>query len=56
MGHGFGFQDYDDWTGSTPVGGSFMIVGSTPAKQSPTVGDTWLLRRTWQEVTATRSW
>ena len=56
MGHGFGFQDYYDWTASTPAGGSLMIVGSTAGKQSPTVGDTWLLRRTWKEMTAARGW
>ena len=56
MGHGFGFQDYYDWTGSTPNGGSLMIVGSTGGKQSPTVGDTWLLRRTWKEMKTLRGW
>jgi len=56
MGHGFGFQDYYSWTGSTPTGGSLMIVGSTSGKQSPTVGDTWLLRRTWKEMVALRGW
>jgi hypothetical protein len=56
MGHGFGFQDYYTWTGSTPAGGSLMIVGSTGGKQSPTVGDTWLLRRTWKEMKALRGW
>jgi len=56
MGHGFGFQDYYDWTGSTPAGGSLMIVGSTGGKQSPTVGDTWLLRRTWKEMKPLRGW
>jgi hypothetical protein len=56
MGHGFGFQDYYDWTGSTPAGGSLMIVGSTGSKQSPTVGDTWLLRQTWKEMKALRGW
>jgi hypothetical protein len=55
MGHGFGFQDYYSWTGSTPAGGSLMIVGST-SKQSPTPGDTWLLRRTWKESVALRGW
>lgn len=56
MGHGFGFQDYYSWTGSTPTGGSLMIVGSTAGKQSPTTGDTWLLRRTWKEMVALRGW
>ena len=56
MGHGFGFQDYYDWTGSTPAGGSLMIVGSTAGKPSPTVGDTWLLRRTWKEMKTLRGW
>jgi hypothetical protein len=26
IGHGFGFQDYYDWTGAVPEGGSLMIV------------------------------
>ena len=56
MGHGFGFQDYYSWTGSAPTGGSLMIVGSTSGKQSPTLGDTWLLRRTWKEMAALRGW
>ena len=56
MGHGFGFQDYYSWTGSTPAGGSSMIVGSVTAKQSPTIGDTWLLRRTWKEMVPLRGW
>jgi hypothetical protein len=55
IGHGFGFQDYYDWTGSTPNGGSLMIVGST-SSQSPTTADIWLLRRTWKEMKALRSW
>lgn len=55
MGHGFGFQDYYDWTGSTPAGGSLMIVGSTNS-QVPTTGDTWLLRRTWLEMKKLRGW
>lgn len=55
MGHGFGFQDYYDWTGSTPSGGSLMIVGST-SNQSPTIADQWLLRRTWKEMKTLRSW
>jgi hypothetical protein len=55
MGHGFGFQDYYDWTGSKPQGGSIMIVGST-SSQSPTTADIWLLRRTWKEMKALRSW
>ncbi len=54
MGHGFGFQDYYDWTGSTPAGGSLMIVG--PNTTSPTVGDTWLIRRTWKEMKTLRGW
>ena len=33
-----------------------MIVGSTAGKQSPTAGDTWLLRRTWKEMVALRGW
>lgn len=55
MGHGFGFQDYYDWTGSTPNGGSIMIVGST-GSQKPTVADQWLLRRTWKEMKSLRGW
>jgi len=55
MGHGFGFQDYYDWTGSTPAGGSLMIVGST-SSQTPTVADQWLLRRTWKELKTLRGW
>lgn len=55
MGHGFGFQDYYDWTGSTPAGGSLMIVQSQ-AGGVPTVGDTWLLRRTWLESKRLRGW
>jgi hypothetical protein len=56
MGHGFGFQDYYDWTGAKPSGGSIMIVGSTSGSQAPTVGDIWLLRRTWKEMKAIRNW
>jgi len=55
MGHGFGFQDYYDWTQDKPTGGSLMIVGST-SSQTPTVGDQWLLRRTWKEVKSLRGW
>lgn len=55
MGHGFAFQDYYDWTGSKPTGGSLMIVGST-SSQSPTTADMWLLRRTWKEQKALRGW
>jgi len=55
MGHGFGFQDYYDWTQDKPADGSLMIVGSTSSK-TPTLGDVWLLRRTWQEVKALRGW
>jgi hypothetical protein len=32
-----------------------MIVGSTNS-QAPTTGDIWLLRRTWKEMKALRSW
>lgn len=56
IGHGFGFQDYYDWTGSRPTGGSLMIVGSTGGQSSPTLGDTWLIRRTWKETQALRGW
>jgi hypothetical protein len=57
MGHGFGFQDYYDWPASSPrpEGGSLMIVGSS-SSQTPTVGDQWLLRRTWEEMTSLRGW
>jgi hypothetical protein len=55
MGHGFGFQDYYDWTGSRPQGGSLMIVGSS-SNEGPTTGDVWLLRRTWKEMKALRGW
>jgi hypothetical protein len=55
MGHGFGFQDYYDWTGSTPAGGSLMIVSST-SSQSPTTADRWLLLRTWKEMKSLRGW
>jgi len=55
MGHGFGFQDYYDWTGSRPNGGSIMIVGST-SNQAPTTGDLWLLKRTWKEMKTLRGW
>jgi hypothetical protein len=55
MGHGFGFQDYYDWTGALPEGGSLMVVGSQFGGV-PTVGDTWLLRRTWSEMRALRNW
>jgi len=55
MGHGFGFQDYYDWTGSTPAGGSLMIVGST-SSPSPTTADRWLLLRTWKEMKSLRGW
>lgn len=55
IGHGFGFQDYYSWTGSTPEGGSLMIVGSTNM-QTPTVADVWLLRRTWREMQTLRGW
>ena len=55
MGHGFGFQDYYEWTGSTPEGGSLMIVGSS-SQGYPTVGDTWLIRRTWREMLEIRGW
>ena len=55
MGHGFGFQDYYDWNGSRPDGGSLMIVGSTHA-QTPTEADQWLLKRCWKEQQALRGW
>ena len=55
MGHGFGFQDYYDWTGSRPGGGSLMFVSSTNTGK-PTVGDIWLLRRTWSEMRDLRDW
>jgi hypothetical protein len=55
MGHGFGIQDYYDWTGSRPTGGSIMIVGSTNS-QPPTTADIWLLKRAWKEMKALRGW
>ncbi|MGC4086710.1 MAG: hypothetical protein QM756_02205 [Polyangiaceae bacterium] len=55
IGHGFGIQDYYDWTGSRPTGGSIMIVGSTNS-QPPTVADIWLLKRTWKEMKTLRGW
>jgi hypothetical protein len=55
MGHGFGFQDYYDWTGSRPTGGSLMILVD-PLPSAPTIGDRWLLRRTWKETKALRGW
>jgi hypothetical protein len=55
LGHGSGFQDYHDWTGSKPAGGSLMILAGT-LPSSPTTGDRWLLRRTWKEVKALRGW
>ena len=54
MGHGFGIQDYYDWTGSTPSGGSVMIVGSSGPTR--TQGDAWLLKRVWKEQKALRGW
>jgi hypothetical protein len=32
-----------------------MIVGSTDS-QAPTVGDLWLLKRTWKEMKRMRGW
>jgi hypothetical protein len=55
MGHGFGFQDYYDWNGARPEGGSLMIVGSTDSA-SPTDADLWLLKRTWKEMKEMRGW
>ncbi len=55
MGHGFGLQDYYDWTGSRPAGGSIMIVGSSSSSR-PTTADLWLLRRTWAEMQQLRGW
>lgn len=55
IGHGFGFQDYYDWTQDKPTDGSLMIVGSTSSR-TPTQADIWLLRRTWKEMKALRSW
>lgn len=55
MGHGFGFQDYYDWNGARPEGGSIMIVGSSQS-ESPTMADAWLLRRTWAEMKGMRGW
>jgi hypothetical protein len=55
MGHGFGMQDYYEWRGSKPKDGSIMIVGSTQS-ESPTLADSWLLRRTWKEMKTLRGW
>lgn len=55
MGHGFGFQDYYTWTGPKPEGGSLMIVGSSD-DDAPTLGDRWLLRRTWRELKRLRGY
>jgi hypothetical protein len=55
MDHGFGIQDYYDWTGSKPKGGSIMIVGST-SSEAPTMADIWLLKRTWKEMKSMRGW
>jgi hypothetical protein len=55
MGHGFGFQDYHTWTGSTPAGGSLMIVGSA-GQSTPTVGDSWLIRRQGNEMQQLPGW
>jgi hypothetical protein len=55
MGHGFGMQDYYDWNGAEPKGGSIMIVGSTNS-ESPTSADHWLLKRAWKESKAQRHW
>lgn len=55
MGHGFGFQDYYEWRGARPAGGSIMIVGSTDS-QAPTEADHWLLKRTWKEMKELRRW
>lgn len=56
MGHGFGMQDYYDWTGSRPSGGSVMIVGSNWGEPVITVGDSWLIRRLWMEQKSMRGW
>jgi hypothetical protein len=56
MGHGFGMQDYYEWTGSRPDGGSVMIVGSHWGDPVITEGDTWLIRRIWEEQKALRGW
>jgi hypothetical protein len=56
MGHGFGMQDYYDWTGSRPEGGSVMIVGSNRGAPVITTGDSWLIRRLWQEQKILRGW
>ena len=36
--------------------GSLLIVDWTSTSQSPTIGDTWLLRRTWKEMVTLRGW
>ncbi len=48
IGHAFGFSDYYSWAGSTPEGGSVMIVGS--GASSPSLGDQWMVRRYFREA------
>lgn len=47
MGHGFGLSDYYNWKGSTPAGGSVMMIGSA---RGLSVGDQWMVRRYWRET------
>jgi hypothetical protein len=51
MGHAFALSDYYSWKGSTPAGGSIMMIGSS---NGLTVGDQWMLRRYWKETRALR--
>jgi hypothetical protein len=51
MGHAFGLSDYYSWKGSTPTGGSIMIIGSA---NGLTVGDQWMVRRYWKETKTLR--
>ncbi len=51
MGHGFGISDYYSWKGSTPAGGSVMMIGSA---RGLTIGDQWMVRRYWKETKALR--
>ncbi|MGE5784905.1 MAG: hypothetical protein ACM3ZE_09955, partial [Myxococcales bacterium] len=47
IGHGFGLSDYYNWKGSTPAGGSVMVIGSA---RGLTVGSQWMVRRYWKET------
>lgn len=51
VGHGFAISDYYNWKGSTPSGGSVMMLGSSLGLS---VGDQWMVRRYWRETKALR--